>query len=399
MADIVPTVTNWRLNAASDHAYDGTGVIYPGTDVAPPRVDVEVQTVEFIVPSTLPLAGPTECHIYVTNDNGMSNMLTLMVYPMVDLNMKSADPLLLTSSSAMGVFSHSASDATIEQRYSLPTTAYALVGRIPERPPTLLTNAVADMVFTAGAPTSGLDDPVDVAVPMQLRYRPVETALESRPDLGTGASVWNSVESSSMDLKYLVDSAPYVDDTTTVSSRNGDLVRPAMVFPGDAWMETTNGFATGPHFTIALTATVYADPQPRSYLLSSFVSGAVDPDTYPVEVYVEGDQISCAIGQKIVSTKIAPGYIGRRPIIIVIAMEPRLVRVGFVSDTAYVRYASHLPLNTAGLKLYLGRSNDAGDLKMATMDVLDLSLDTDSAGLQRFWQIVNSLDGAYGVMK
>lgn len=398
VADVTPSVTEWTLNAAGDHAYDGTGVIFPGTTIAPPVVDMEVQTVEFVVPPGMTLTEPTEMHVYVTNDNGTSNMLTLMLYPMVDLDMEAGDPLLLTMASGMGVFARAEDDA-FEQRYSLLSPAYALTGRRPERAPEYLTDAAGDFTLTIGAPTTGLDDPVDITLPLLLRYRPLDSKVEPRPDLGTGMSVWNSNEGSTMDLKFHVDSAPFVDDETTVDSRNGEILRPAMVFPGDAWAETTNGFAVGPRLTVAMVVTVYPDAQPRSYLLSSFVSGAPDPDTFPLEVYVIGDEVRFVIGTKLQAVKIAPGYVGRRPIIVAFSIDPSICRTAVVSDRPKITLTRHAPLTSAGLKLYFGRSNDAGNLQMATMDVLDLGLDITFAGPERFWTVLNRLDSAYGVMK
>ena len=403
-ADVTPTIISWTLNAAGSHAYDGTGVVFPGTEAAPPRVDVEVQTIEFVVPPGMTLDAPTEMHVYVTNDHGQSNALSLMLYPLVDVDMQSAAPLLSTMSRAMSVWTPPIEDV-IEQHYSLLPAPFALTSPIPERPPLFLTNAAPDFALTGGSPTTGLDDPVDVTLPLLLRYRPLDSKIEPRPDLGTGVSAWNSNEGSSMDWRFFTASGPYVDDTTTVASRNGELVRPAMVFPGTAWAETTNAFAAGPRFTIAMAVTVYPDAIAQSYLLSGYAPGA-DPDAFDLRCYVEGDNLVVWLGtgsggRPVFTKKIAPGYIGQRPIILALTLDPTTMRIGLVSDRPVITTLAHKETIGAGYKLYLGRSNesDVASMRMATMDVLDLGLDTTFCGIERFWAVVNRLDAAYGVAR
>ncbi|HEY5787513.1 MAG TPA: hypothetical protein VIT65_22335 [Microlunatus sp.] len=414
LGDSQPTLVEWAFYPAGPNAYDGSQVMFPGTSVAPPVVDVEHQIIEFIVPTSITLTEPTEFHIYVINDNGMSNALSLMLYPMIDLDMESGEPILMTITAGMGehgldlpaegptLMLASVGDPipTLEQRYSLIEFPYALTGRVPERAPIYLTSAEPAFELTGGAPSTGLDDPVNVALPMALRYRPLDSKITARPDLGTGMSVWDSNESSSMDWKFNVASAPYVDADNVISSRNGELVRPAMVFPGDAWAETTASFAAGPRLTVLMAVTIYPDPQPRSFILSSFISGAPDPDTFPFGVYIEGDQVSFVVGTKHQVVRIASGYLGQRPVIIGVSMSAEAMRMAVVSDKASIVQVTHLPLTASGFRLYLGRNNDAGNLQMATMDVLDLGVDhVTPAGPDRFWSIINRLDGIYGVMK
>lgn len=407
LADITPHVTDWRLNAASNHAYDGTGVIFEGTSVAPPRVDAEVQTVEFVIPIGLTLTDPTEMHVYVTNEHGRSNALPLMLYPKVDIDMQATDPLLVTTASAMGSFDPTttvvgatlSSDDKLPQRYSLLPTPFALTGPIPERAPQLLTNAAGSFVFTGAIQTTGLDDPVAITVPLTQRYRPIDSQVVPRSDIGTGVSLWMPNGTNANAWKFYVGSSPYVDPTTSIPSRNGEITRPAMVFPGDAYAELVNGLHIGPNFSIAMVTTIYPDPQPRSFLLSSFIQGLPDPDTYPLEVFIEGDVVTVQVGGRLFSTRIASGYIGRRPVILLLSISQWYVRFGLVSASAYVRDGSHALQKTSGLKLYLGRSNDAGTLRIATMDVLDLAINNTALSVSDFTLTLNRFDSAYGVMK
>jgi hypothetical protein len=417
-ADFRPPLVAWQLNAASDHAYDGSGVIFPGTDIAPPRVDSEVQTIEFIVPSDLVLTAPTEYHVYVVNVNGTSNALPFMLYPMVDVDMDGGEPLLMTAAAGMGehgldipedtpAFFASVSAAIsavpvpyLKQRYSRMQVPYQLTGRVPERAPAYLTSAQPAFTLTGGRLTNGLDDPVSVKLPMALRYRPLESKITARPDLGTDVSVWQSNESSPMDWRFNNATAPFVDTVNEISSRNGDLLRPAMVFAGNAWAESTTSFPAGPKVSVVMAVTVYPDAQARSYLLSSFVSGAPDPDAFPFGVYIEGDKIFFEVGVKQQVVRIARGYIGQRPIIVGLSMSSSLMQMAVVSDKATISQLSHPPLNSGGFKLYLGRCNDAGNLQMATMDILDMGVDNVTPPASpRLWSIINRLDGIYGVMK
>lgn len=398
VGDVTPTIVSWTVSPAGTHAYDGTGVIFPGTDTAPPHVDAEVQVIEFIVPTGYPLDAPTSNHVYVENDNGRSNALQLLLYPMVDIDMASPDPDNVSYTASMGIWDPADAPA-LAQHYSLFTLeSTVLSGRVPERAPLFLGAAAPACTFTGGVPTSGLDDPVDIAIPLLLRYRPLDSKITPRPDLGTGISVWDSNETSSMDWKFHVDSAPFVDSSAEFASRNGSIVRPALVFPGDAWCETTNGFAAGPTLTCVMVVKVYPDAQERSYLLSSFVSGTPDPDTFPLEVFVTGDQVCLRIGGRLNVTKIPQGYIGQRPIIVGISLNANHLTWAVVAATGTVRDIAHAPMTSAGLKLYLGRSNDAGNLQMATMDVLDMSLDVAFKATNPMWTIINRFDSAYGVM-
>jgi hypothetical protein len=407
-----PPLAEWALYPAGPNAYDGSQVQFPGTSVAAPKVDTEHQIVEFVVPVDLPLLEPTEYHLYVVNDHGTSNALSLLLYPMIDVDMEAAEPLLLTVTGAMGVFDTPETfegpalfDASpllsvLPQNYSRISAPWVLTSRVPERAPTYLTQAKAAFSLTGGAPATGLDDPVTVALSVPLRYRPLDSKVASRPDLGTGMSAWNSNESSSMDWKWNYLYAPYVDAENVVSSRNGSIVRPAMAFDGKAWAETTASFPTGPKMVFAMAVTIFPDPQARSFLLSSFVSGAVDPDSFPIQIYVEGDQLSLVVGTKIQTTKIAPGYIGRRPVIIAFTINDSELTYVVASDKATMRTMTHPKMTAGGLRLYLGRNNNAAQMQLATMDVLDLGIDhTAAATVTRLWSIVNRLDGIYGVMK
>jgi hypothetical protein len=98
--------------------------------------------------------------------------------------------------------------------------------------------------------------------------------------------------------------------------------------------------------------------------------------------------------------RIARGYIGQRPIIVGLSMSSSLMQMAVVSDKATISQLSHPPLNSGGFKLYLGRCNDAGNLQMATMDILDMGVDNVTPPASpRLWSIINRLDGIYGVMK
>ena len=205
-----PETVTWRNNPDLVHAYDGTGVIFPGSNVAVPNVDMECQVIEFVVPATLDILGPTAYNLYVTTRYGQSNRLDLMVYKQADFSMGVDEPLLGTNTVGLGTYSPKEwpADGTVPpdgyfiglpgpdgvipgvagfnynvlvQRYSRVVTSYVLTGRIPERPPTYLTEAKPAFALTGGAATTALDDPVTVALPLPLRYRPLDSKRHPAP--------------------------------------------------------------------------------------------------------------------------------------------------------------------------------------------------------------------------
>lgn len=396
--DWEPTVVGWTTSPASSQAYTGQGQIFPGTDATPPVVDVEVQVVEVIIPPEIVGQAAYRDFFYAVTDYGVSNQLPLMVYPISPVGMASTAPSnRVRTSVRVGSVMPAGGEVIPQEIAAYKPSTYIVSSNRPERMPEFAALGYSKMILTGGTATSGAEDPVNVVVETQLRWRPIDTYIVPRSDLGTGASVWTPTTASSQGWKFLNTSAPYIDPTHSYPSRLGTLSRPSMVFDGVGWMELVNAVPSGPAFTLFLVAQLYATGNPKSVILSSYPTGTPDPNAYPLELALVGDELQLTIGGSLATARLASGYVGQRPVIIGIRTDGTEGGLAVISSSAFSKDFVHPKLDTTGLKLYLGRDTDTTAMMIARMDVLDAAFSDYKFSSTTLWRQMNILDSAYGV--
>lgn len=421
------TVEYWNGFPGTIEGLDERRRIYRGADGADYIVNVEHDVVGIRFPLGVipPKNSPTNVSIRFSNAGGYANPIAYTLYPKFDVAMSTSQGTT-RSSTVMKVTLDQESEADIEQiQVSFAPGAITAVGGMLERPPKALVSARSTFALSGQSSTSDLEIPNDVTLTPLTRWRPLATTVEARPDLGTGVSLWEPSSGPLANAWRIVNGTePYVDDSYEVTSRNGLIARPAMIFPGDAHCELESALADGgrgPSLTVLMVATIYprlstgslTDPDfgtgPQwSTLFETTVDGGQPAGTSPFSMVLSGDTLKGKLGEsrtQYLPARIPGTYLGKRPVIIALTLYPDPLnltptastygRVTVVSDDNRSSRQGVLGRVASGSGLILGK-DAAGNYANQRMDILDLAVGP-ALSFTAERRLVNALDSAYGV--
>lgn len=394
--DLYPGIFDWSVNPAGPHAYDSLRRVYAGADGAPPTATVECDIVEIIIPTAAVADTAQTDYLYAVTDGGTSNRLPFLLYPVIPLPMTTS-PSQNSSGGAVRIGGDPVGPPTeiVEHYAAYALEPYMLSSGRLERLPEHSAISRSDFTLAVGTPTEDLEDPVTATVPLSLRWRPLGGDVVPRPDLGTGASLWVPTTASTQGWKMFSDTAPYVDAAHTIPSRSGEIPRPAMVFPGDAYVELLNPLPTGPVIDLAMVIQLYARSAQKQVLLSS--KGALPAGKTHFELSLTSDLLSFTAGSRMAQFRLPSTHFGQRPFILGMAINGRTGYVMTITTEPQTSKFVISELPSTGLGLWIGRATDGDPDTMAEMDVLDIAMNTVGISSYEMWKVMNAFDSIYGV--
>lgn len=408
------TIFDWSVNPAGADAYTAARQIFAGSgEASPPVVTQEADVVEVIIPTGVATETAVIDLIFAVTTGGESNRIEFLLYPQIPWDMAVSDVASRGLSSVRLVPDKSAADP-VPLLYAAYTVQPVVIGYgMLEDVPDHLVSTSSTFTFDSGSSSADLEDPVGTPVPLGARWRPLTASVVSHPEIGTGVSLWEPLSGSENYWRIDNGTDPYVDEAYVVATRNGDLVRPAMIFPGDAWCYTTDpvpAVSSRASFTFYAVVTISANQTENGntdgVVLSSYVPGGQPGGTYPFSLVLDDAYLRLNIG--IVSNwnlraLIPQGYLGARPVIVMLtiapdpddtAATPALIgSLSVLSDR--LRRASATIQEVADTsQLWLGRDDVAGE--ESRIVVYDAGLGSALTAAQEA-ALLSDLDGAYGV--
>lgn len=406
--DSTMSVFDWSVNPAGTHAYDELRKIYKGAGPeTPPIVTQEADIVEVVIPVGIATQNTVIDLIFVVTDGGTSNQIGFTLYPKIPTPMATS-AMTTRSTNVVRVVPYKVVQNPVPALYAAFAPQEVTVsGGMLEAPPEHLVSSLSTFTFVTSPPVADLEDPVGTPVPLGARWRPLTASITARPDLGTGASVWEPLSGSANLWRYDVGTDPYILETYAALSRSGVITRPAMIFPGDSWMQSVSPAPTSTdlRFTFVLVGTIFGVSNPDNApgtILATTVPGGQPVDTYPVALELVSDTLYLKVGvdtNRNLGVPIPAAYLSKRPVIVAVTLDyggsgtELVAGLTVLSDTAR-RVSGTIARPAPSSYLYLGRGELAG--REARMDVLDVALGAPLA-LAAETQLISDLDGAYGV--
>jgi len=407
-ADVELSITDWHVVVATEpDAYDDDRMIAKGTDTTPPVTNVEHQIVEVVMPSYIvPTTdqGMQVDQIYMVHSGGTSNEVAYRLYPTTNVPV-SAIPGRARAAGRVRVVAEPAEvSALIEQLFAgFSIEPYIASGPNLEAAPTLGATATSSAQLLSYTTSDALEDPLSVSLstgPFQNYWRWVASpeTIVPRTDLGTGVSLWMpSVGPAGPAWKMYADTAPYLDPSYAHPARGGELSHPALVFPGDAWLDALNAPQSGSDgVTIAMVAVMHANPAAaRSYLFETHLESAPTTATIAPRLTMESDRIDLRVGGSMSNDQLV---LNGRPAVFIVSLTDTAGHLLVLDDKPTTHSFMHRSLSAVDLMFYLGRPEVLGTgNEVAHMDLLEVSLFDKSLSPQEMWTTAAKLDSLYRI--
>jgi hypothetical protein len=429
--NVAAGVDDWEDVAPGPDAYTAVRRIWPGSLTVPPVVTMSVEVITIIMPTAIaptPDQGAQHDLVYVIHSGGTSNRVPWLCYPSIPVKM-AMPPTAISTNGGLRVGADPPGVFSIPQPWTLIVPEpYIIAGGRAERRP--LMGAISKTVAHAKSysTTENLDEALDVQI-AGWRWLPDQARIAAHPERGTGVSLWwpstgglEVVPGTSIPMAWSMyaDTAGYVDPQYVLESRQGDLIRPAFVLPGEtsnssgarvpgAWLELTPTIATGPAFTLAFAAVLHPGVNGRTGLVASFVPGGEAVGKQALKMSLTFNVLTTMIGG-VMNRTVLRTIAGRAVIVVIsIGATPLIVKgknqgngriLILDHGTTQQRSFTHPPMTAAGQKLYLGREADMGSVDTtAHMDLLEIVLRYSASSSAQMWDLANRMDSIYGVVK
>lgn len=396
--DIEPTSTTWTEVAAAG----GSPAIKPagGTTIGYDKVT-------FPVTSAMVFDSPEVNALYLESDYGRSARANYTTYPRYAVPIPTTPPVNTAKSVTRIDVSVPYTQLVNTDYVSFSGLRYVISGPYPERVPKHLINLGTYATLSGDALTSGYDDPVSVPLHFLNRFRPDDTKIESRPDLGTGASAWVPLGAGPQRLMWYVPTSPYIDENVSLNTRTRPVIRPALVFDGvTSYARAVQNLApdvyTNFSYTMLFAVRLFADPAKPRVTLLCMDAGTQDIGDYLIEIaMVNNSLIQFWVGGKPFNLPLPAGYLGSKALLISVrasafwiemtvhSTRPQTVRVVLLGKKA--GSAPYRPTS-----FYIGRNNAAGKMNLGRMELFDFAYHPTLLDQAVVTADINALDSVYG---
>jgi hypothetical protein len=293
------------------------------------------------------------------------------------------------------------------ERYAVFTNeSYVIIQGRAERAPML--GALGHTITKASSysVTENLDEALSIDIGATRRWLADATKVVAAPEYGSGWTKWvPTVGSASIVFKFEPGKSPIIDPEYDYESRIGDIIRPAMIFPGVMWAQTSAPMSNGDEWGLAMVCVIHENTvSTTAYLLNSFQNDLANPNSAVAErlgkkdltIAITGDNIMCATGGRQTYDKIQS--ISDRPIIVVASGKANRTRLLVIDRKYATHYFTHPDVGPTDMRFLLGRpARPISDLRgSARMDLMEISFFSHFLAAKEMWTVANMLDSIYG---
>jgi hypothetical protein len=278
----------------------------------------------------------------------------------------------------------------------------------PERAPTLGVRATTIAKATHYSVTENLDAAEAVNLGARRRWLADVTKISAAPVHGSGWKKWVPTDGPTGKYwKFMPGMEPIVDPEYRYDSRIGEIQRPAMIFPGGMWAQTSERMDVGAdEWGLSMVAILHYNRQSNTaYLINSFQNDPTDPNSaeanrlgkHDLTLLVTGDKLMCEIGGRMTYDHITS--FNDRPVIVVASGKATRTKL-LVVERKYVAHDfTHPDIGVIDMRFLLGRpakpiSKRRGS---ARMDLFEIAFYDHVMSAKEMWRVASKLDSVYGV--